>query len=229
MTAFALDTQTISNVPCLPWGFTISAPDLGPPTSRWQESVPARSDRVARAGLPRRRAQPATLFSPSAGRRRSSFPAQRSHGKASLRALGTHRLPSSRGRGRPGPPGPLGGWPDGRGGGAACGAGRGALESEGAQPPRRGGIGAAGGKARVSVAATQSELQRSGFLPSPEPRVAPDGRRWAGEGGRRLRPAESRSLRHCLGHGLTRLSVAAEHLSTAVGALLRRGQPRTGH
>lgn len=108
-------------------------PDLGPPTSRWQERVPARGDRVARAGLRRRRAQPATLFSLSTGRRRSSFRAQRSHGKASFRTLGTHQLPSSRARGRPGPRDPLGGCPDGREGSTACGMGPGALESEGAQ------------------------------------------------------------------------------------------------
>lgn len=190
MTAFALDTQTISNVPCLPWGFTISAPDLGPPTSRWQESVPARSDRVARAGLPRRRAQPATLFSPSAGRRRSSFPAQRSHGKASLRALGTHRLPSSRGRGRPGPPGPLGGWPDGRGGGTACGAGRGALESEGAQPPpRRGGSAPPAGRPGCLSLPRNPSFRGAAFFPARSrgwPRTADDGPgRVGGGSGRR--------------------------------------------
>lgn len=185
---------------------------------------PGRGSAVGARSLP-------PLFSPSTGRRQSSFRTQRSHGKPSLRALRTHRLPSSRGRGRQGPWGPLAGWPDGREGSAACRAGPGALESEGAQQPRRrGGIGAAGGRAWVSVPATQSvSLTGAAFFPARSrgwSRTADDGPGRVGSGSGRRRTVLSAIVSS---HGLSRLNVAGEHLFTAIGVSLCRGQPRTGH
>lgn len=67
-----------------------------PPVDGKRESPPAVKG-CDWAEQPRlQRAQPPTLISSFAGRRRVSFRSQRSHGKAGVqRALGLHRLPSS--------------------------------------------------------------------------------------------------------------------------------------
>lgn len=67
-----------------------------PPVDGKRESLPAVKG-CDWAEQPRlQRAQPPTLISSFAGRRRVSFRSQRSHGKAGVqRALGLHRLPSS--------------------------------------------------------------------------------------------------------------------------------------
>lgn len=83
------------------WEFlstSVSQPGISdlPPADGKRESPPAGKVR-GWAEQPRlQRAQPPTLISSFAGRRRVSFRSQRSHGKAGVqRALGLHRLPSS--------------------------------------------------------------------------------------------------------------------------------------